>query len=242
MMDKDSRTFLIGLWSGIGGLVLGGLVACLIYLWFPDAIYLVLLSVFGVEIGAVTAALRELRNKLSKPALIIWIAGVLLAPVLVLTCGLKLGYIRDEDVLIFPILYCIVVAIMGIIAGFKAVSIKNGQTKGLLTVIVLWVVPIGLSLPLLGSQTRFSVASVGTIFPLFGPWATQFARLVNFPNAGAAFHLPIAVLLTVFIFGLVLLLLLTKSRKTAGLTLILFMALIFPWYVIGWWQLAYCAT
>jgi hypothetical protein len=241
-MEKDSHTFLIGLWSGIGGLVVGGLVACLIYLWFPDAIYLVLLSVFGVEIGAVTAAFRELRNKLSKPVLIICIAGVILAPVLVLTSGLKLGYIRDEDALIFPILYCIVVSIMGIIAGFKAVSIKNGQTKGLWTVLVLWVVPISLSLPLLGSQTRTSIASVGTIFPLFGPWATQVARLVDFPNAGSAFHLPTAVLLTVFIFGLVLLLLLTKSRKTAGLALILFMALIFPWYVIGWWQLAYCAT
>ena len=242
MMDKDSHTFLISLWSGVGGLVLGGLVACLMYLWFPFAIYLVLLSVFGVEIGAVTAAFRELRNKLSKPILIIWIVGVLLAPVLVLAGGLKLGYVRNEDELIFPILHCIVVAIMGIIAGFKAVSIKNGQTKGLWTVIVLWVVPAGLSLPLLVSPTRTSIASIGTIFPLFGPWATQIVRLVDFPNAGAAFHLPTAVLLTVVIFGLVLLLLLTKSKKMASLALILFMALIFPWYVIGWWQLAYCAV
>lgn len=240
-MDKDSRTFLISLWSGAGGLVVGGIVACLIYIWFPGAVYLVLLSVFGVEIGAVTAACRELRNKQSKPVLIIWIAGVILAPVLVFAGGLKFGYIRDEDALFFPILHCIVVAIMGIIAGFKAVSIKNGQTKGLRTMIVLWVVPIIISVPLLLSPTRISIASFGTIFPLFGPWATQAARLVDFPNAGEFFHLPIAVLLTVVIFGLVLLLLLTKSRKMAGLALILFMALIFQWYFIGWCQLANCA-
>ena len=241
-MNKDSNSFLVSLWSAVGGIVLGGLVACAMYFWFSHGIYLVLLSVFGVEIAAAIAAFRELRNKLSKLVLIIWLVAVLLAPVLVLAGGFKFGYVRDEDVLILPILYCIVMAIMGVIAGFKAVSIKNGQTKWIFTMIVLWVVPAGFSPPLLISPTRTSIASIGTIFPLFGPWATQVVRLVDFPNAGAAFHLPTAMLLTIVIFGLVLLLLLAKNKKITSLGLILFMALIFPWYVIGWWQLAYCAT
>lgn len=240
-MDKKSHTFLVSLWASAGGLVPGGLIACLMYFWSSFAFYLVLFSIFGVEVSAVIAAIRELQHKRYKPILIAWIVGVLLAPVLFLAALFKLGYFDSEDELIFPVLYCIVIAVMGVIAGYKAVSIKGRQTKGIWTVFVLWVTPVVLSLPLLLSPTRISTAVIA-FFPLFGPWTTQAAKIVDFPNAGAAFHLPTALFLTIAVFASILLLLLTKNKKIASLALILFMALIFPWYVLGYWQLMHCAV
>jgi hypothetical protein len=241
-MEKETHTFLVSLWASVGGLVLGGFLACLMYFWSTFGFYIVLLAIFGIEISGVTAAIRELRHKLNKPVLILWIVSVLLAPVLILAIIFKLGNFQSEDELIFPILYGIVVAVMGVIAGHKSVSIKIGQTKGLWTVLILWLMPLALSPPLLMSPTRTSIAFSGTFFPLLGPWATHAVKIVNFPNAGAAFHLPTAMLLSAIIFAILLLLFLTKNKKMASLALILFMALIFSWYVIGFWQLAYCAV
>ena len=240
-MEKETNTFLVSLWASAGGLVLGGILGSLLYFWRPFSFYLVLLSIFGIEISAVTAAIRELRHKLNKLVLILWIVSVLLAPVVVFAVTFKLGHFDSADELIYPILCCIVLAAMGVIAGYKSVSIKNGQTKGLWTLLILWLMPIALSSPMLITPTRTSIA-INKFFPLLGPWTTQAVKIVNFPNAGSAFHLPSTILLTVIIFAILLLIFLNKNKKTASLALILFMALIFSLYAIGYFQLVYCSV
>lgn len=75
---------------------------------------------------------------------------------------------------------------------------------------------------------------------LFGPWATLAAKIGVWPNAGEFFHLPLAVTLTVAMVAVATVMLKVKNKSIAGVSIILFMALVLSLFAVGYVQFINC--
>lgn len=86
--------------------------------------------------------------------------------------------------------------------------------------------------------TRIGVA----VASLFGPWASQVGRLVDMPNAGGAFHLGLAIGLTLVMLGVIVSSILIAKKWVRTLCISLYMILISGWLAVGLGQLMICMT
>ncbi|MDX9971491.1 MAG: hypothetical protein RBU21_00735 [FCB group bacterium] len=111
--------------------------------------------------------------------------------------------------------------------------------------LVLWLAPAVL-IPTLGAgidfleHGRFNPENlIGFCLSLpFGPWATQFARVLSFPNAGEFFHLPTALAFTA-VLGTVVYFIVARPRIGAYL-LVPYAWLLIGWFTTGFVQLVNC--
>jgi len=254
--DKDS-TFSVSLWAAVGGAVLAA-AAVPLYLWvmpfsywWRPTVLVIAMCFFGLEISGLMAGLLELRTKAGKIGLIVSAIGILLAIIAVRTTAFKWqgsGTGAMGLVVVFP---CIVIAAMAIFAGIMAVARKNGRVSAWMPLLILWLLGplvcdtayIFFTLVFNPSPSITLSQAVTPAFALpFGPWATLVAKIGDWPNAGGLFHLPLAIILTVILGAAVTVALKAKNKRTASLSLILFMPLSFVWFIIGFGQLLHCTS
>jgi hypothetical protein len=247
IMDNEGDTFSISLWAGMGGVVLGGLVALALYL-YPGTNFLAWLMYvgapcfFGLGISALVAGLLERQAKFRKVGLVISVLVILLAIAAVFW---KL-YLDFDGIFVTVYVFFpwIVIPAMAVFAGIIAVALKKWQLNVCIPMLILWLIPIGfviayllfLRIDGLPSTEGFTAAFA----LLFGPWATLVAKIGVWPNAGEFFHLPLAVGLTLALAATSTVVLKTKNKGVAGLSLILFMGLVFSWFAVGYGQLINC--
>jgi len=245
-MDRDGDARSIGLWASVAGLAVAGMVALAVYLqWGTNFMawmnYVGFPCFFGLEISALTAGVLEGRVKFRKLGLIVSVIGIILGIAAALRrLSLDFDGIFIAVYVFFPY---VVVPVMAVFAGFKAISLKKGRGKGLIPMLILWLLPVGfVAAALLLLPSGFpTVEKVTAEFALlFGPWATLAAKNGVWPNAGEFFYLPVAVGLTVALAATAVFVLRAKNGCIRGLLLILFMALIFSWFCIGYGQLINC--
>ncbi len=125
--------------------------------------------------------------------------------------------------------------LFALVAPFAAIRARNSAVapRYLLGV---WLCPFALLLPAVGIAAVAGALkpqnALGFVLAApFGPWATQAARAVDFPNAGEFFHLPLSIVLTATVAGLTYYAV-THPRRTA------YAILPFAWVMVGWWGIA----
>jgi hypothetical protein len=145
--------------------------------------------------------------------------------------------------------------LMGVFAGLIAIRLQRKPSlKIWKSLLILWLTPsvwcaVLMSIPIAGNIFKGDgdyklVARYGTSIPstLFGPWATLVAKLGDWPNAGEFFSLPVAIVLTIILIGLVAVATRIHNRAIQGLTLITFAPFILIWVLIGIGQMLACTS
>lgn len=130
-----------------------------------------------------------------------------------------------------------------LLAPFVALRVRRTQAR-VWPLVVLWVVPsfvpafFNALRALMGLRVIHGLAIPFLV--LAGPWATQAVRIVDFPNAGEFFSLPLALGLTALLalaIGLYI-----KRPQWRPRLIIPYAAVLGVWHLIGWGQLLNCMT
>jgi len=88
---------------------------------------------------------------------------------------------------------------------------------------------------------KFSTRILGAVSNLFGSWATIFAKLGDWPNAGEFFDFFYALVQTAALVVIVMISLITRKKWVQISCVVLFIPLILWWLYIGLVQLGSCA-
>jgi hypothetical protein len=245
-IDKNGEAVSMSLAASVAGLALGSVLALAISLGARADFYAWLIYVgtpcfFGLEISALVVGLLEGRAKFRKGGLILSAAAILVG----LGAVFKKLHVDFDGIYItlyvfFPWL---VAPILAVLAGLWAIAVKKGRARGSMAMLILWLTPVGFVLAgLLLVHRGFPMTEniTAAFAVLFGPWATLAAKIGAWPNAGEFFHLPLAISLTVALAAAATVVLKAKSKSVAGSSIIVFMALAFSWFAVGYGQLINC--
>jgi hypothetical protein len=240
-MENAIKNFPLCFLVAAGGMIAGAAAGCVVYFLLGVSwLAVVLFTVWGVEAGALGIGALELRYKHSRTVLAIWTivlvgAGVLLTAII--------RHILEHHLLAFWGL--VVAGVMGVISGLESQRIRRGCKARAWFVVLLWALTptIGWWLLLPESGVRLVRVRIGgTFLPLFGPWATHVSRLIDFPNAGSFFNVWLALLLSASVASVLILVWILKGGLLRAIGLLGYGLLMFWWYIVGWFQLAACAT
>ncbi|MCX5636731.1 MAG: hypothetical protein NTX52_03425 [Planctomycetota bacterium] len=244
-IDKNSEAASISLVASVAGWALALMVTLAVYLkpstnFLAWSIYVGNPCFFSLEISAFTVGLLEGRAKLRKVGLFFSVTGIIFGVV----AALRKLYGINNVFVFFPWL---VAPNMAVSAGVWAIALKKERTKGSMPMFILWLTPVGMvAVALLFLRAALcrgfpAAEDITAVFALlFGPWATLAAKIGVWPNAGEFFHLPLAVTLTVAMAAVVTVVLKAKNKSIAGVSIILFMALVLSWFAVGYVQLINC--
>ena len=236
-MHENKEGLAISFWTSLTGLVVAGLSALAIFMCRGnDFVVLPILIAtpifFGLQVSSITAGLSEYRSKSGKAALTISIIAVFLA--------IGMAYFRPGRGILFELLMPLLffaVPITGIVAGAAAIDVKNGKTRTLKPMLIIWFIAyVFTSWPL--TQMVFKsrdLAFIKLFALLFGPWASFITRLGDLHGSIDFFLIILCtgIGLTVALVAVSIMAIRAKRPRRAAVLLILFASLLLSWFGIG---------
>lgn len=202
-------------------------------------VFLVAFCGFCLGYGGMISAWSERRTKRGRQGLALAATAVAASVLLVVVPG----RFRFS-----PFLFVLLGLSIGpVLAPLLALRVRRSSVR-VWPLVVLWLAP-AVTLPVwaiidfwMGRTAGARLVQAFTMPPLVltGPWATQAGRLVDFPNAGEFFSLPLALALTVAVIAVIGLY--VKRERWRASIIIPYATLTALWAVIGFGQLLNCMS
>jgi hypothetical protein len=240
---KKNKNPSVGYCVAVGGLITSGLAVVVLHgvarFGWEVEMFLGAAMLVVFQICALASCLVERKTNHRKVGLALSSAIIVLA-----AAGVIRGVMQGQHWagivlrgLVVPII------VIGIVAA--AVTVKSQshpRQRPWKTMLAIWLIPAAWQMILFYADT-LSIGSKMTAAAavLFGPWATQVARIGNWPNAGEFFlfwpAMLMSILLAVVVFGM----LRGKNRFVAGVFPSAYASVIVLWEILGIIQLVNCA-
>jgi len=233
MCDKKDG-LAISFWTSLAGVALAVIAASVFLVWGRRGFVGWLLfaatpTFFSLQISSITAGVVEYKSK----------SGVVAVAISIASIGLVFGMAWFEPArYIFSSLFSwgllVAVPVVSILAGATAVDVKNGRSKALKPMVIIWlmgVILVGWPLVrLLLDAPGGSPGEIPTVLYslLLGPW-TMVLMVDNFREVGFSFQLSFSLGVTVAIVSVSVLALRAKSPRRAGILVIVFAAILLYW-------------
>lgn len=240
-MHDGKGHFAINFWPSVGGVALGGAVACAYGRWGPAEFVAHLMFIaapvfFALQIGSIAAGLAERKSRSSIVALAISFVAI----------GLAIGASAHRPIryiLIGPLTSVLWLATLATatLAGIIAPDLKNGRVKKCTAILILLLTTTVFSAwPLVGrlldhpNRTPRELATALCLLPL-GPWTPTAPHL---PDFGRLFELAFASGLTVALVVVTAIVFKAKRPERAAAALLVFAALLLGWFAVACIRLA----